>query len=184
MIGSCVGSDLTCGLRCLRHDRCQSYNCLIAKAHNIRDSRLNGETKKSKPENYKKSEDWIHYEPLQVGTIYSDSVWTNEGKELKTPLRVSKRFEDTSNCCLIFVCFFARSPTPCLCVTCRAKLGVHVKISVHVNLDIRGATVKPVGRTGNIKPRVSLFRTPKARERDPGMVWSLFVLTMRQQTKD
>ena len=109
---------------------------------------------------------------------------TNEGKELKTPLRVSKRFEDTSNCCLIFVCFFARSPTPCLCVTCRAKLGVHVKISVHVNLDIRGATVKPVGRTGNIKPRVSLFRTPKARERDPGMVWSLFVLTLRQQTKD
>lgn len=66
VIGSCVGSDLTCGLRCLRHDRCQSYNCLIAKAHNIRDCRLNGETKKSKPENYKKSEDWIHYEPLQV----------------------------------------------------------------------------------------------------------------------
>lgn len=135
--------------------------------------------KKFKFENYKKSEDWIYYELLQVGIIYLDFVRIKEGKELKMFLWVFKRFEDILNCCLIFVCFFVRLLMLCLCVICRVKFGVYVKIFVDVNLDIRGVIVKLVGRIGNIKFRVFFFWIFKVRERDFGMVWLFFVLIMR-----
>ncbi|XP_044185057.1 uncharacterized protein LOC122946948 isoform X1 [Acropora millepora] len=64
---SCVGSELECGLRCLRDERCRSYNCLMTNHHNNRQScRLNWETRSSKPGNYEKNNNWAYYELLQV----------------------------------------------------------------------------------------------------------------------
>lgn len=76
---SCVGSELECGLRCLRDERCRSYNCLMTNHHNNGQScRLNWETRSSKPGNYEKNNNWAYYELLQVCHQWSDSVLVRE----------------------------------------------------------------------------------------------------------
>lgn len=69
-----MGRDLECGLRCLRNDRCQSYNCFAADSLGTKMCHLSKETRKSRPEDFKKNQGSTYFELMQVCFMYSHNV--------------------------------------------------------------------------------------------------------------
>ena len=69
VIDVCTGDNLVCGLKCLRNDKCRSYNCFAPENLNTEICHLNNETRISRPEDFKNNRGSTHFELMQVSMI-------------------------------------------------------------------------------------------------------------------
>lgn len=66
-ISDCKGKDVDCGLRCLRNDRCRSYNCFPAQSlGSTQMCHLNNETRRSKPKHFLANQGVTYFEVQSV----------------------------------------------------------------------------------------------------------------------
>ena len=53
--------ELDCGLRCVRNEKCQSYNCFSDQHHGKKTCQLNDQTRHSKPTDFRANKGFTYY---------------------------------------------------------------------------------------------------------------------------